>query len=257
MQSAGLKALTADITRPADLAKLPPSYDWVVNTTSSSRGGEAEYQTVYLEGTRHLLEWLAATPPKKFVYTSSTSVYGQDDGSQVHETSPAEPATPMGRILLAAENLLLEAARDRQFPAVILRVAGIYGPGRGHHFLQYLKGETEIPGRGMRLLNMVHRDDVIGGIIAVLQSGRAGEIYNLVDNEPVAQIHFFRWLSETLGLRMPPFVPESDTAAKRGATNKKILNRKLKMELGYAFRHPTFRQGYTAEIQRLQDAGLL
>ena len=255
LQRAGLQPLSADITRRGDLAKLPLPYDWIVNTVSSGKGAAEEYQEVYFEGTRNLLEWLAPAPPRKFVYTSSTSVYGQTDGSQVSETSPAEPATPTGRILLAAEKLLLDAARARQFPAVILRLAGIYGPGRGHYFLQYLKGEAGISGRGEQCLNLIHRDDVIGAIITVLQSGRAGEIYNVVDDEPVPQIHFFRWLSETLGRGMPPFVPEAAAAAKRGATNKKARNRKLRMELGYALRYPTFRQGYTAEIQRLQNAG--
>ena len=65
-------------------------------------------------------------------------------------------------------------------------------------------------------------------------------------------------VAETLGKWMPPFVPEDrDAERKRGATNKKVQNRRLKMELGYQFKHPTFRQGYTAEIKRLQDAGLL
>ena len=256
LQSAGLQPLTADITRPGDLAKLPLPYDWIVNTISSAKGGVEEYQEVYFEGTRNLLRWLAPAPPIKFIHTGSTSVYGQTDASQVKETSPAEPATPTGRILLAAEKLLLDSVREKKFPAVLLRVAGIYGPERGHHFLQYLKNEATIPGRGERCLNMIHRDDVIGAIITALHSGRPGEIYNLVDDEPVPQIHFFRWLSETLGRPMPPFVPESAaSAAKRGVTNKKVLNRKLKMELGYAFRYPTFRQGCTAEIQRLQDSG--
>jgi nucleoside-diphosphate-sugar epimerase len=256
LQSAGIHPLIADITRSGDLAKLPLPYDWIVNTISSSPGGAEAYQKVYFEGTRNLLQWLAASPPQKFIHTGSTSVYGQTDASQVMETSPAEPATPTGRILLNAEKLLLDAVREKHFPAVLLRVAGIYGPGRGHYLLQYLKGEAKIPGRGERFLNMIHRDDVVGGILAVLKSGRAGEIYNLVDDEPVRQIHFFRWLSETLGKPMPPFVSESaETVAKRGDTNKRVLNRKLKMELGCAFRYPTFRQGCTAEIQRLQDAG--
>jgi nucleoside-diphosphate-sugar epimerase len=258
LQRAGLAPLAADITRRGDLAKLPLPYDGIVNTISPGKGGEEEYQKVYFEGTQNLLEWLASAPPQKYVHIGSTSVYGQDDASQVHETSPAEPATPTGRILLATEKLLLEAVRARQFPAVLLRVAGIYGPGRGHYLLQYLKGEATISGQGERLLNMIHRDDVVGAIITALQSGRAGEIYNLVDDEPVSQIHFFRWLSETLGRDMPPFVSETAAAAaKRGATNKKVLNRKLKMELGYSFRYPTFRQGCTAEIERLQDAGVL
>jgi nucleoside-diphosphate-sugar epimerase len=258
LQSAGLQPLTADISRRGDLAKLPLPYDWIVNTISSGTGGAEEYQEVYFEGTKNLLRWLASAPPQKFVHTGSTSVYGQTDASQVSETSPAEPAGPTGRILLAAEKLLLDAARAQQFPAVLLRVAGIYGPGRGHHFLQFLRGEAKISGRGERWLNMIHRDDVIGAILTALQSARAGEIYNVVDDEPVPQIRFFRWLSETLGRNMPPFVSETAaSAARRGATNKKVLNRKLKMELGYAFRYPTFRQGCTAEIQRLQDAGEL
>jgi nucleoside-diphosphate-sugar epimerase len=256
LKSAGLQPLIADITRPGDLARLPLPYDWVVNTVSSSRGGAKEYREVYFEGTRNLLQWLASAPPRKFIHTGSASVYGQTDASDVQETSPAEPATPTGRILLAAEKLLLDAFRDRHFPAILLRVAGIYGPERGHYLLQYLKGEAAIPDRGERFLNMIHRDDVIGGIIAILKNGRAGEIYNLVDDEPVRQVHFFRWLSETLGKPMPPFVAET-ADAKRGHTNRRILNRKLKMELGFAFRYPTFRQGCTAEIQRLQDAGTL
>ncbi len=256
LRDAGIEPLTADITRPGDLAGLTPAYDWIVNTTSSGKGGAEEYQEVYFEGTRNLLRWLAPAPPKKFVYTGSASVYGQTDASQVSETSPAEPATPTGQILLAVEKLLLDAFREQHFPAVLLRVAGIYGPERGHYLLQFLKGEAAIPGRGERYLNMIHRNDVIGGILAVLKSGRAGETYNLVDDEPVRQIHFFRWLSETLGKPMPPFVAETATA-KRGDANRKILNRKLKMELGCALRYPTFRQGCTAEIQRLQDAGTL
>src|SRR5262245_25539169 len=78
--AAGLKPVIADITRPEDLAQLPGPFDWVVNTVSSTKGGVDEYRQVYLEGTRHLLEWLATSPPKKYVYTSSTSVYGQTDG---------------------------------------------------------------------------------------------------------------------------------------------------------------------------------
>src|SRR4249920_2894075 len=66
MTGAGLKPLAADITRPEELAKLPGPFDWVVNTVSSNKGGEEEYRQVYLQGTRNLVEWLGATPLKKF-----------------------------------------------------------------------------------------------------------------------------------------------------------------------------------------------
>ena len=258
LEAAGIRPLGADISNRGDLARLPGPFDWVVNCVSSNRGGVDEYQKIYVEGTRHLIDWLRATPPKKFVYTSSTSVYGQTDGALVKESSPTEPASDTSRLLVETEKLLLEAASAGVLPAVILRVAGIYGPERGHLFQQYLKDEARMAGKGERLINMIHRDDLVGILIAALKNGRPGEIYNAVDDEPVAQIHFFRWLSETLGKRMPPFATEEeDSRRKRGLTQKKVSNRKLKMELGYHFKYPNFRKGYTAEITRLDRAGLL
>lgn len=256
--AAGIRPVIADVTRAEDLAKVPGPFDWVIHSVSSSRGGPETYREVYLEGTRRLVDWLAPAPPRKLVYTSSTSVYGQTDGSLVREASPAEPATETGKCLVETERVLLGAAAGKGIPAVILRVAGIYGPGRGHHFLKYLRNEAKIEGKGDRIINMIHRDDLVGVLIAALKNGRPGEIYNAVDDEPVAQIHFFRWLSETLGKWMPPQVPVvGNGERKRGLTNKKVSNRRLKMELGYQFKYPTFRQGYTAEIVRLERAGLL
>jgi nucleoside-diphosphate-sugar epimerase len=105
---------------------------------------------------------------------------------------------------------------------------------------------------------MIHRDDVVEAIIAALKNGQPGEVYNAVDDEPVSQISFFEWLSGHLGKGLPPSVPEdAEAARKRGVTNKKVANRRLKMELGYQFKYPTFRQGYTAEILRLERAGEL
>lgn len=250
----GVQALTGDVTNPEDVRKWPGPFDWMVNTVSSSKGGAEEYRRVFWQGSLNVIEAWAASPPKKYVHAGSTSVYAQNDGSLVKETSAAEPPAETARVLLETEKALLEAVKTRNFPAVLLRIAGIYGPGRGHLFLEYLRDEARMDGRGERLINMIHRDDVVGCVIAALKSGRAGEIYNAVDDEPAPQIHFFRWLSETLGKNMPPFGP-APLERKRGVTSKRISNRKLKMELGYQFRYPTFRQGYTAEIQRLQDAG--
>jgi nucleoside-diphosphate-sugar epimerase len=258
LKAAGITLLIGEITKPKELARLPGVYDWVVHCVSSSGGGAEEYRAVYLQGTRNVIEWLSPSPPKKFVYTSSTSVYGQTDGSLVKETSPTEPASETARVLVETEKVLLEAAQQNKFPAVILRVAGIYGPDRGYWFKQYLKNEARIEGKGDRILNMIHRDDVVGAIIAALKSGRPGEVYNAVDDEPVTQLAYFQWLAGTLGKWPPPFAPEDEHAdRKRGLTNKKVSNRRLKMELGYQFKYPTFRQGYTAELLRLDRAGEL
>jgi nucleoside-diphosphate-sugar epimerase len=265
LKAAGIKPLAGDITRPEDLAKLPVPFDWLVNCVAASGGGAEDYRRVYLQGTQNLVEWLApdSVPrggisarqalPKKFVYTSSTSVYGQNDGKLVDENSPAEPIAETAQVLVETEKVLLDAAQKKKFPAVILRVAGIYGPNRGYWLKQYLRNEAKIEGDGERILNMIHRDDLVGVIIAALENGRAGEVYNAVDDEPVSQRDCFGWLTATLGKGLPPSAPEDPKARKRGATNKKVSNRKLKAELGYRFKYQSFREGYAAELQRLRS----
>jgi len=253
LKLAGITPLQADITLSETLANLPRDFGWVVNCAASGGGSADDYRQLYLRGTCNLIEWLGSAPPKKLVYTSSTSVYGQNDGSLVKESSPTEPQAETAKVLVETENVLLEAARLKNFPAVILRVAGIYGPERGHWFKQYLKNEARMEGKGERFLNMIHRDDLVGVLIAALKNGRPGEIYNAVDDEPVSQLKFFEWLAASLDKPLPPSVPEDAEAnRKRGVTNKKVSNRRLKMELGYQFKHPTFRQGYTAELIRLE-----
>ena len=254
LQAAGIQPLIGDVSRPESLVKLPHDFDWIVNCVAA--GGAAEnYRKIYLQGTHHLIEWLTPNPPKKFVYTSSTSVYGQNNGSPVKESSPTEPLAETSKILVETEKVLLASVAERKLPAVILRVAGIYGPDRGHWFKQFLKDAAHIEGDGSRCLNMIHRDDLVGCIVAALKNGRAGEIYNAVDDEPVSQLHFFQWLAQAVDKPLPPSVPENaDVQSKRGMTNKRVSNRKLKMELGYRFKHPTFRQGYSAELLRLDRA---
>ena len=255
LAAAGIHLLIADVTRPETLNALPHDFDWVVNCVAAG-GGAENYRETYLEGTRNLVAWLAPQPPKKFVYTSSTSVYGQNDGSLVNESSPTGPAAETARVLVETENVLLAAAAQKKFPAVILRVAGIYGPGRGHWFKQFLQDAAQLEGDGSRLLNMIHRDDLVGCLIAALKNGRAGEIYNATDDEPVTQLHFFQWLAQAVDKPVPPpSIENAGEPRRRGVTNKRVSNRKLKMELGPVFKYPNFRIGYSAELLRLDRDG--
>jgi nucleoside-diphosphate-sugar epimerase len=251
LQSAGIGALIADITQPESLAKIAPNFDWVVNCAASGGGTADDYRKLYLEGNRNLVAWLANSPPEKFIYTSSTSVYAQNDGSVVTELSPAQPEAATARVLVETENFLLASARNK-FPATILRVAGIYGPGRGHAFKQFLSGDARIEGDGSRFLNMIHRDDLNGVITAALERGAPGEIYNTADNEPVTQLKFFEWLAAEAKRPLPPKVAaDEEVWRKRGVTNKRVSNAKLRTELKYEFKLPDFRAGYAAEIARL------
>lgn len=241
--------LVGDLTRVETLRAVPGPWDWVVNTVSSSRGGEEEYRQVYLEGTRQLIEWLRPNPPRAYVYTSSTSVYGQTDGGWVDESAETQPGTATGRLLVDTERLLLEAAERWAFPARILRVAGIYGPGRGHLFHQFLRGEARLQGEGGRWMNMIHRDDVARAIVSVLERGRDGVVYNAADLEPVTQGDFLRWLAEQTGRPMPPPAGPGETGPrKRGVTHKRVSIQRLRQETGWEPLYPSFREGYAAEL---------
>lgn len=259
LRDVGVIPVVADITEPEGLLHLPGSLDWVVNCTSAGGGGSESYRRVYVDGMRNLVSKLMGTPASgfsegrrregsapRFVYTSSTGVYGQNDGSWVTEESPTEPLAETGRILVEAEQVLLSAHRDAGFPALVLRLAGIYGPGRGYWFKQFLSGEAGLEGDGSRFLNMVHRDDVVGAIVAALARGKPGEVYNVVDNEPVTQRDLFRWLSDVLHKPMPPSVPPRHSPRRRRPGNKRISNAKLRQQLGYRLRFPTFRDGFAA-----------
>jgi nucleoside-diphosphate-sugar epimerase len=251
-QEAAIKPVSADITKPETLEVVPKDFDWIVNCVSASGGGAEEYRRVYLEGMSNLLRWLGDAPPQKFVYTSSTSVYGQTDGSRVDETSPTEPASAIAQVLLEAEQLLLDRAQQRALAGIVLRVAGIYGPGRGYWLKEYLAGRAKIEGDGQRVLNMVHRNDVAAAIICALNRGIAGQIYNVADNEPVTQRACMEWLAGRLGLGLPACVPEdSMMTRKRGKTSKRVSNRKLRTELDWHLAYPTFREGFEAELQQM------
>jgi len=247
---AGIKPLYADITNAEELSGVPREFDWVVNCVASGGGSAEDYRRTYLQGTRHLLDWLEPAP-RKFIYTSSTSVYGQNDGAIVTEADTTNPLTETANVLIETEKLLLNAASEKNFPAIILRLAGIYGSGRGYWLRQFLNGEARLDGTGDRILNMIHRDDVVGAILAALESASAGSIVNVADNEPATQRTVFEWLAKTLERPLPETIPsETSPARKRGATNKRVSNSRLRHELHYSLKYPTFREGFAAELRQ-------
>ena len=228
-----------DITQHGALDGLPNNFDWVINTVSSSRGDLEAHRAVFVNGTRHLLDWLGESSTH-LLFTSSTSVYGQLDGSWVDEHSATKPNGGTGVHLLETEEMLLTSPQ----PATVLRVAGIYGPGRGFLFRSFVNGESVPSGGDKRWLNMIHRDDVISAILTTMKLEPG--IYNVADDEPITQRAFLEWLVNRLGKPMPP---EGEKApSKRTVTNKRVRNTKLKA-VGWMLRFPTFREGYEALIR--------
>ena len=249
-ESAGIIPLSIDITQPKQLYRIPDSIRWVVNAVSSSRRGVDAYRKVYLEATQSLILYLHNTRIQRYLHVSSTSVYGQTDGSRVDETSERKPISLTSQILIEAEDLLLRAQQENLFPAIIARASGIYGPGRGYLFRQYLRNEATMDGDGSRFLNMIHVDDLASALILTLEIGRPGEAYNLTDSLPVTQHEFLSWLATELDKPLPPFAsPKKHKQRKRSITNKRVCNQRLLNELGFHFQFPTYREGYTENIR--------
>jgi len=244
LKKIGIDPVIADITSLDSLRRIKSCFDAVIDCVSSSQRGEAAYREVYLKGTINLLEWAKQSPPKILVFTSSTTVYAQTDGMWVDETSPTEPPHASGQILLETERLLLAS----RLPATILRLAGIYGPGR-HAILDKLHHGTEVlPGDGQHYVNMIHRDDVVQAILAAMDGRPSGDLFNIVDDEPVRQADYVCWLCEQLKLAMVKFDPSMETRFKGDMrkgfqANRRVRNERLKSVLKVQLRFPNFRYG--------------
>ena len=219
--------VACDITDRAALARLP-AIETVVHCASSGRGGVEQYRTVYLEGARALAETLA---PQRFVFTSSTSVYAQADGSVVTEDNAAEPDRETGRVLREAEEIVLANGGS------VARLAGIYGPGRSILLKKFFSGEAIIEGDGRRFINQVHRDDIASALVLLIESGARG-VFNVCDDEPMTQRAVYEWLAQYFQQPLPPTGPP-DPNRKRGWTSKRVSNAKLRA-LGWTPRFPTF-----------------
>ncbi|MCX8156026.1 MAG: SDR family oxidoreductase [Verrucomicrobiae bacterium] len=247
--------LTLDLTRREAVQTLRQRWEVVINCVSSSRGGVEVYRQVFLEAGRHLREVLAADPPDLYIHLSSTSVYGQTDGGWVTEDSPTAPASETAQVLVATE----QEWRAAGLPVTILRLAGIYGPGRCFWLQQFLAGQARLGEGEGRWLNMIHRDDVVAAILAAWEqrAAAAGRVYNVADDHPVTPRELYGWLAEVLHRPLPPAAEAGERAPrKRALTHKRVSNLRLKAELGWQPRYPDFRRGFGEEIRRLQSEGL-
>lgn len=215
--SGGGGSLACDVS-DRDAVKSLPEADFVVHCAASGRGGAEAYQRVYVDGCRNLTERF---PGVRLLFTSSTSVYAQTDGSVVTEESPANPDRETGRLLREAEQITLAAG------GIVARLAGIYGPERSVIVKKFLSGEAVIEDDGRRFLNQIHRDDAARAIFHLATSGVRGAVFNVSDSTPLSQCACYEALSRIFSKPVPPSGPR-DLNRKRGWTHKQVSNAKLR-----------------------------
>lgn len=218
----------------------PPTH--VVHCASAGGGGVEAYRSVYHDGAKHLVE---VFPDAHHLFTSSTSVYPQVDGSTVTESSPTEMERETGKILLKAEECVLQAN------GTVARLAGIYGVGRSYLLKRFLAGQAEIEEEGARILNHIHHEDAASAVWFLLnhEHQARGQIYNVCDCFPKTQRETYEELSSLFGLPMPRST-ERYLHSKRGWSNKAVSNQKL-MDLGWLPKYPEFTKIADAIVRTL------
>ena len=219
-----------DLSQRGQVTERAAAFEAVIHC-ASSRGGDAEtYRRIYLDGARNLLE---SFPASKLLFTSSTSVYAQRDGSWVTEESETKPLRETSRILLEAERAVLNHG------GMVARLAGIYGPGRSALLSKFLEGTAIIDPENDRFVNQVHRHDIATALFLLLsREVPPAPVYNVVDDQPILQSECYRWLAQRLNRPLPP-IGKSEGPRKRGDSNKRVSNTKLR-RLGWTPRYPTF-----------------
>jgi nucleoside-diphosphate-sugar epimerase len=231
-------AYAVNIADQAQVSSRAGIFDATIHCVSSHGGGAEAYRQIYLNGARNLLGRFAES---RMLFTSSTSVYAQRDGSWVTEESETQPARATGGLLLETEELVLAHG------GIVARLAGIYGPGRSALLSKFLAGEAIIDPENDRFLNQIHRDDIAAALfLLVNRPSRARQIYNVVDDQPILQSECYRWLASKLNRLIPP-MGRSTSASKRGASNKRVSNTKLR-HLGWIPRYPTFAEAMERSI---------
>ena len=248
---AGITPVRADLSTPLPPKALPPNFDAVVCAASPGGSSDEAYRTAYVDGPRNLISALGGQDIERFVLVSSTGVYGQRNGEWVDEGSPTEPASASGRRLLEGEALVLGGP----FPAAVLRLGGIYGPGRTGMIERALKDpppEDAPP----QYTNRIHRDDCARALSHLLTLPDPKPVYLGVDHEPADRRTVAEWLAARSGEALPkaPNTPRNELRDRPGRTNKRCSNQRL-LRSGYEFRYPTFREGFAALLDEVTRPG--
>jgi nucleoside-diphosphate-sugar epimerase len=235
---AAFNKVSADLASAAELDALPADLDHVVYCASAGESSDAAYQRAYVVGLANVLRAVEGRPVRRVFFTSSTAVYAQTGGGEVDEQSETIPTHFSGRRTLEAEGLL----RASTAPGTVLRCAGIYGPGRTRLIDAVRQGTASM---SERFTNRIHRDDIAGVIIHLMQQGAAPEVLLLSDDQPAPQREVTAFIAAQLGVPLPHSPPTEPSA--RGG-DKRCNNSRLHAT-GYRLLFPSYREGYAAMLK--------
>ena len=201
---------------------------------------------------RHYRDALVAARPASIVYLSTVGVYGDHNGAWVDEESPCSPVSKRSKWRLAAEAAWQRFAAETGIPVAIIRLSGIYGPGRGP-FQKLKDGSSRRIIKPGQVFNRIHAED-IAQIVEAAFDRRASGIFNGTDDEPAPPQDVIVHAAGLLGIEPPPEVSfhSADLSAMARTfygENKRVQNDRIKTELGVSLAFPTYREGLAAILK--------
>jgi len=237
IESASIRSAVLEHAQTDKLRALLQDRDAVFLTVAAGRR-RGNYREVYLEGATNLLRAAEGTPVTRIIYTSSTGVYAQSDGSWVDESSPTEPLEDNARILLQTEQALLEGtselAKTARVHVTTVRLGAIYGPGRDLGERIRASAGTE-RSDGDAYINMIHRDDIVTALTLLIDIEHHG-VLNLCNDEPLTRRKLYDTVIAAANLTPIRWI-QSVSSPNLG---KRVRNDLIKQALGLTLQHPAF-----------------
>jgi nucleoside-diphosphate-sugar epimerase len=234
----GVIPIRADLLKPATLADLPADIDRLVFMPTPASRDLAGYQAIFIEGWKNLWAGLKQVPDRTLL-VSSTAVYGEDNGAIVTEETAPNPTGFNGKVLLEMEQLARRCTEN----LVVVRVSGIYGPGRDRLIRLAASDGLELQRFPPEFTNRIHRDDAAAVLRHLLEIEAPDALYLATDNLPAPRFEVVAWLASMQG-----HVEPQGLAVENAGQGKRVSNRKL-LESGFRMIYPDYRTGYAAVLK--------
>lgn len=233
LRKEGIEPVLLDLLKPP--FQLPPA-DWIYFLVSGSRDGTLPSAMI------NTLAALQENRPRRFIYTSSTAVYGDYGAGWVDESSIRRAKDLPGTRLIDTEDALFSAIEEQQFPGAVVRLSGIYGPNRIPGREMLLRGEA-LRGRPDGYLNLIHLDDLIPLLVAAAPLVKVGDCYLFTDDQPVQRKAYYAFLASRLG------ISEFRAAWNRAdepVADRRCRNQKMKEHFQIDLKYPSYQEGLSA-----------
>jgi nucleoside-diphosphate-sugar epimerase len=235
----GVQPIAADLLDPATLTGLPQNLDGLVFMPTPARRDQVAYEAIFIEGWKNL--WAGLSPaPARTLLVSSTAVYGESNGGLVNEETTPEPRGFNGKVLLKME----QNAANFTANLVVVRISGIYGPGRERLIRLAATDGLEVQQFPPYFTNRIHRDDAAAALKHLLEIDTPEAVYLATDDEPAARYNVVDWLAEMQSCASP-----KGLTCENASGGKRVSNQRLR-DSGFSLLYPDYKTGYTSVLEQ-------